>query len=379
MTRYRRVGELPLSPGYYEPNPGYEYLGVITAASGNGGYNECWDEVGSKSDIHSLDIEHVNFTYGTYSGKDGFAYTAHNCSFGTSEVPTVSRTRPAPSENAQMSHVIASTAPYVPSWNGINALIETKDFRHLPSQLRDIGYKWLDKYGPGAKAKSIADAHLIGTFGFLPFVNDLKSLLKFQDASDKRVSSFKGLTGPQGRSYSRQTDLDTSSLVDYGTRYFSGHYAASEQFRLKLQTVRKSWGSVNWRIPKDHMPPEGSGREKLLAATIANGLWLTPDTLWQALPWTWLIDWFSNIDDFIKISGNVLGASSGQYCLMTTDRTKPIIEHSSNVRVSVFGSSGVTHLRRRGVFTVYPEVHLPFVTAEMGAILTSLTTQRLKF
>jgi len=35
------------------------------------------------------------------------------------------------------------------------------------------------------------------------------------------------------------------------------------------------------------------------------GLWLTPEDLYNLVPWSWLVDWFSGIGDYVKAYDNV--------------------------------------------------------------------------
>jgi hypothetical protein len=90
-----------------------------------------------------------------------------------------------------------------------------------------------------------------------------------------------------------------------------------------------------------------------------------------------MIDWFTNIDDFIKLSNNLIGAQSGHSCLMEQSETMVSVRNPPS-GFSLAGKSGATFVvkQRTPMPFVYPEAHLPFVTGGMASILTALAIQR---
>jgi hypothetical protein len=387
MARLRQQSAVPVLGGYAEPRPGYEFLGP--AHQGGfperillpNGHDWCTDIVGQFTEVNPLFIEKKRLVAGYYNGPNGSYYSDVDWVLLYEVGFVAPPSRPAPTQNEQMTHALSVTSPNVPSWNGVNALYELKDFRDIPLLLHNVGYEVLHGKNHGAKpisVKTVANSYLSWNFGMAPLIQDLHSCLNFVKATESRIRELRHDARPGGASSSATTYRDTSPAVYAGTGYFADHYGATAQYDVYNHTDIRNWGSVSWQVPKDHLPPQGSLAEYTYAASLANGLANVPNALWQAMPWTWLIDWFSNIDDFIKIGGNVLGASSGRMCLM--EHTNNWGEIRPHANVSGFspssGGAQVVWKKRTPVSYVYPDVHLPFLTLDMVAILSTLAIQR---
>lgn len=229
--------------------------------------------------------------------------------------------------------------------------------------------------GPGKLIRTSAGINLFWTFGIQPLISDLQSSLKFMDRANSRVDDWNGMSRPGGASKNATIYNQTSEWDHPSTSYCTGVYGAQAQYTTRLSTQRKEWGSVNWVIPKNRLPPRASPEYLYQASQLANGLQLTPDTLWQAMPWSWMIDWFSNIDDSIKLSYNVVGAQSGRYCVMDWTRVQCHVE-SGYPGFSPSSGAYYETKRRTPMPFVYPEVRLPFISNGMAGILGSLAIQR---
>lgn len=363
------------SGGQCIPMPGYEYLGVLNAPPLPNGWTHCYDEVNSKGDVNPFFLEQKRFAAGVFNGQDGTYYRAVDWHV-SADAGFFSPIPDPPDYNTVMTHSLAATAPYVADWSATNAVYELKDLRHIPTMIKEVGDAVLhNRAGPGKLIHTSANVNLFWTFGIQPLISDIKSCLKFAARSNSRVDDFNRFSRPGGASKNHTVYHEISPKQFEGTSYITGVYGAQAQYTTYLTTERKEWGSVNWVIPKERLPPRASPEYLYLASQLANGLQITPDTLWQALPWTWLIDWFSNIDDFIKLSYNTIGATSGRYCVMDWTRVQCHVESGSP---GFGGGNGAFYetKRRTPMPFVYPEVRLPFVSNGMAGILGSLAIQR---
>lgn len=339
-------------------------------------YAKYMNDVAGYPDLDNpLELTIVDYYMGSVTGQNGFAYRDEN-------IPVLLNTyifgdvyAGLPSDNSLFSNALAKTSPFHANWNGSSAVGQLKDFRKLPQQVRDIGDAILNRRKPTSLLKAGADWNLLLAFGINPFIQDLKSLLDFQDRCDKRVDDFGRMTEPGGGK--RKATVWKHDTPEYFSHrgYFVDHYQANAQYNAYYRSKIQSWGSVVWTIPKGNIPPKGSPEEKYLANRLANGIDITPRTLWELMPWTWMIDWFSNIGDFIDLSYNIIGAASGRYCVMHHITNEWRFENLSNLSFTQ-GSPRAEIKRRVPLATVYPEVHLPFVTGGMASILGNLAVQR---
>lgn len=103
-------------------------------------------------------------------------------------------------------------------------------------------------------------------------------------------------------------------------------------------------------------------------------------TLWELLPWSWLIDWFSNVGAFLAARRNILGWVPGQCFTMT--HTVLGVDHRIDLTGSSFKGTMTTpnfvretKSRTVGV-PVLPEAQLPILNLKQIGILASLAILR---
>lgn len=66
------------------------------------------------------------------------------------------------------------------------------------------------------------------------------------------------------------------------------------------ETVQRQWfsGAFTYSLPSGYDSRNKLDRYSLLAERL--GLKLTPETIWNAAPWTWAVDWFGNFGDVLS-------------------------------------------------------------------------------
>lgn len=195
------------------------------------------------------------------------------------------------------------------------------ELREVPRLIRDLGLMNIFKSTNIRRAsqgqKTAAAMWLSGNFGWAPLLSDLKKLVTFADSvarrekeMDKlysqnglrrRVSLFEETGGPHS------VTLNVSSAASFGNNYATGN-----------PTV-KVWGVVRY---KPVVLPDGSPLKRPTPRELRRrilGLNAASITLniWEALPWSWMIDYFVNIGDFLQ--ANPLGRTAVPFggCIMT--------------------------------------------------------------
>lgn len=385
VVRHRNRNVSAGPGGHCYPVPGYEdVLSVVDQGGIFNGWDDCYDVADNPGGVNYFFLQSKSFNAGSFSGRDGPYYDALGWII-SADASSFQDLMDVPTDNTVMTNALAKTAPYVADWSVMNAIFELKDFRHLPFLIHDMGHDILHgKLTQGglfrvSKGRNVpqdfAGDYLFWQFGIQPLISDLKSLLKFQQRSDARVKDFNSMSKPGGGTKNATIYNRTSDRVYTGSPYCTGVYGAVARYNVYLSTIKKKWGSVHWEIPASNLPPRTDPEYAYLAAQLANGARITPDTLWQAMPWTWLFDWFSNMNDFIKLSANTIGAVSGRYCVM--DYTRVQCHVDSGVQ-GFNGTDGAYYYYKQRTPTafVYPEVRLPFLSNQQAGILSALAVQR---
>lgn len=211
--------------------------------------------------------------------------------------------------------------------------------------------------------KNLGSEYLNYVFGWAPFVGDLRKMYYLWHDIDKRMAQIvrengKPLTrkarvlsettverGGSVSSLHEITDNDAALEYDWtpksvhlpsrtlrnlrGTRLqvdddqlsesrpfpFYGVFGAPSSLALKGTTLHsvmrvsqtKEWFTGKFRY---YIPDVGSSQWNKATRLALFGAIPTPSTVWELMPWSWLIDWFTNVGDVISnLSPNAVGGT----------------------------------------------------------------------
>jgi len=154
-------------------------------------------------------------------------------------------------------------------------------------------------------AKGLADEYLNLEFGWRPFVQDVREMYSLWKRLDKVLADLKRQNGKWQRRYAaldkeNATEVVEDESVPYGFFGVGGgnlsHVLRPTQTLryASLRTERKTWfvGSFRYWIPD-----VSSSLWNARARAALFGALPTPQVLWEVMPWSWLIDWFLDVDD----------------------------------------------------------------------------------
>jgi hypothetical protein len=176
----------------------------------------------------------------------------------------------------------------------------------------------------GRPLRTIAQANLAYQFGWKPLLSDLAKMLNFQDIVHARYLELKRLYKNGIR---RTVNLDSCSgeyetNVDWagpGTTRFIGK---CKQTRSTLITGHVKWKPLGFGPVTDKAMLELARRSVL-------GLTLDFATFWELIPWSWLVDWFSNVGDFLIANRNLVPAVPYDTCIMRNTKVTGLTDWST--------------------------------------------------
>jgi len=162
-------------------------------------------------------------------------------------------------------------------------------------------------------ARSAGSEYLNQQFGWLPLVNDV---LQFADAVRNANSIMSQYERDMGklvrRRYQFPSELSTDPEVDLGAALFPDGVSSTPGSsavlpitpgRLVKSVVKQTdtWfsGAFSYGIPLNSTSREGTATLAAKADKLF-GISLTPDVLWELAPWSWVVDWFSNVGDVLS-------------------------------------------------------------------------------
>lgn len=182
-----------------------------------------------------------------------------------------------------------------------------------------------------ASFKGLGGAYLNYQFGWKPFLSDLRKMFDFTEGVDRTLGE---LRRNNGRSLHRERVLrDTTDTTVVETTYPRSWVGVSPTplllgtslgttTRVVTSTVKeKIWFEGRFRY---WIPDIGSPQWEKRTRRILFGADVTPSLLWEVMPWSWLIDWFSNVGDvFSNYSRNAADNTVASYAyVMRTSSIK---------------------------------------------------------
>lgn len=274
---------------------------------------------------------------------------------------------------------ISRCLPNVPDSPLITTIAETAT-GGLPSI---VGRKLLKE----RSISSVGDEYLNYQFGVAPLISDVQSLIKSTSQFDKIIKQMKH---DSGRLIRRQVELVNESKVLEDTTV-NGAYTYPSwvygKYNLKRSTTRRVWFSGAF---KHSYPTQlDDWTTKLREFDRVYGLIPNADTVWNLIPYSWLVDYQGNIGDVMKnvsyLGKDGLELAYGYVMAETTytytesfEGTNDPNGYYSNPPLKTSTSIKYSIKQRQRATPFGFGVSLSALTAQQSAILTALGLSRLK-
>jgi len=217
----------------------------------------------------------------------------------------------------------------------------------LPALLGATLRKWRGMSGQELR-NSIGHEYLNVEFGWKPLVNDLRKVSKAIRDRDALWAQYERDAGKLVRRRFEfpeivtekiqlvQQDTDPWYLPSGGVLSDPSRNNRGKVYRTDKVTIRRWFsGAFVYYLPVT-VHGRGQVASNVLQAKKLLGLTLTPDTVWNLMPWSWALDWFSNTGDIINNWSN--WAFDGQVL-----KYGYIMEHTVSERTYTY--TGPTGLR----------------------------------
>jgi hypothetical protein len=272
------------------------------------------------------------------------------------------------------SSLLARTTP-----NRASSQIDVSlwELREIPKLIKDsweiANEEFLGKYTVKAfrALKLTAKLNLMVRFGIAPLISDLDKLLQFQALVNQRVREIQRL---RTRGLRRTVDLRSDSVITE-TSYTVQSVAVSIVRPVTKLTKRQITGHIRWKATDNFV--ESDEQVRKVATGVVYGAKLDFVSAWHAMPWTWLIDYFTNLGDFINISRNSIPAIHDTPRIMTHTTTE------TSFAGGTFGSAGVIspytakyETKDRSLVPASVSARIGFLTGAQTSILGSLSILR---
>jgi hypothetical protein len=247
--------------------------------------------------------------------------------------------------------------------------------------------------------RGLGKEYLNVQFGWKPFVSDVKEMFELYQNLDKKLAQLRRDNGrPIRRRRTVKNSTETTSTSTGQQNHLGNVWpvspaAISPFSSMTVQTVTKEqvWFVGCFRY---YVADIGSSQWTRRATMALYGLNPTPSLLWNILPWSWLIDWFSNTGDVLSnASSNAVDNLVAHYAyvmrtvsVQTTYTSFYKVDSGTSAGYKVEGGSGsctvtkLTTTKARKRATPYGfGVSFDGLSAYQTSILAALGMSRSRF
>lgn len=270
--------------------------------------------------------------------------------------------------------LLPDVAPYFDrAWRKAKPKIETaglfvalRELRELPLMLSTTaklmaleynkGLRYVTRnteYGPKLVSESVwissrnmrprelADQFLNHQFGWVPFLNDLDNFYKTWVNADDQIRTLTRQNGQWKRKSAKvHKEVDTQILQEVTLPLSTDSYAIPcfpVSFPADFFQMPPSWkvveettttinasGKFRFYHPAFDitLPDYTSAWKQVMRYRKIYGLTISPYHVWQSTPWTWLVDWVSNLGAFVeRMSDTLEDQVAAAYFYITSRRT----------------------------------------------------------
>lgn len=195
---------------------------------------------------------------------------------------------------------------------GINKTIPTKPVTNMATALAELSQDGLPKAmliaetGKRRTQRSLnaGDEYLNVEFGWKPLVRDVRAFAQSVLDREEILSRYRSKSGTKlRRTYRWDDEYDSGEWSEGSTApqpaLYSGLYNHSGSIHLTAKSVGKveTWFVATYQY---FVPQEKTPEGMLSDAHHLLGVKLTPETLWNAAPWTWAADWVANTGTILE-------------------------------------------------------------------------------
>ena len=351
---------------------------VVETQSANSLQDSIQDEV-APGDCRPLVIDQRSKSGGQMYGRQlsnltGYDYNGFVCSwqFGNSD-STNHLSMPTYANSDLALEVIKRTNPSRASVDLMTDLVELKDIPGLVKDYWDIGNREL--FGAISKKAfrvltDVAKVNLMYQFGIAPLIGDFKKMLEFQKRVNERVAELERMMSSRGLRRTIELRADSATATYGVTLNSQGGGIASTAVKRTSQNIR---GHIRWYPMSNFVRANHDIRADAL--NVVNGNMIDFETIYNLLPWSWLIDYFTNLGDFISAGRNTVEARHDSVIIMRDTKTSVSVNGSqtNDGRVKCTPIENRRRTYTRDPATPQLSAHLDFLTVSQTSILGSLS------
>lgn len=258
------------------------------------------------------------------------------------------------------------------------------ELRELPSLLRDATdlLRAAEGNRPPSNIKRHAKAQLIAGFGLNPIIQDLIVLWNFAKAVDRREKYLRELSVGFKRIKRKLTTEEWDGIAPVQVPWHPNvdESTSTNKCYVSSHAIRTYWFTARAKL----ICPLTEREIKDLSAYITFGLHtITAKQLWELIPWSWLLDWFSTTGDLLAAyRGGLKWQWEGLNLMYSTTyyMTVQFPNPRSGFTITPLNpnAKATVKIRRIPVLFGLPDWKIPYLTGGQWSILSSLAILKIR-
>jgi hypothetical protein len=266
---------------------------------------------------YSTSSRHVLFGYGGYQPTGGGFFRP----FGDpgrpfSGLPSFYDKRPdggfvpPPADLAELEQkALRSMLPSMKSeLSSVNSLIELKDFVSLPQLIRELGrYSFLLTYQSIREAVRLgAGATLQWKFNIRPLISDIAGIFRALSSLERRINDLLTRAGtPQRKHFAYEWQEFPPTVTETSQGYYvfaqyqlpTSYYLNTFRTRRVANTPKSQFhAEIEYNFNFTQYQIEHA---RILGLLDAFGVNLNPAIIWNAIPWSFVVDWVIGVSRWL--------------------------------------------------------------------------------
>jgi hypothetical protein len=276
----------------------------------------CEDETGYPTP-HDLKIRHLGWSSGVTTWKGTTLELVLQEQFGQGIFPTgvnLNTAALSAMNSVSTARLLAQTGPNTAKVNTITNVLEIADVLRMLKHAGDLLHKLVTNPGKLASAKVIASTTLAYQFGWGPLIQDLGRVMDFADLVAQRQRELDTLYS--GKGLRKRVSLGGTSNRGKGSQVIASIGGISINPDWNWSEGHILWGTCRWKLrDPSQIGKKPSWRDAWKSVYGLNAGQI-PVQIWKALPWSWAIDWFTDISNHLNALQNMVLFRPSDPCVM---------------------------------------------------------------
>jgi len=315
MARTRSL-QLPEKSGWYQLYWGGSPFGERYSVRGKVLEKVTIDTIDSPMSENPFDSQTREWQFGALTGTFGY-WRYENC-------PPTSASRahcthlPIPAPYG-INRKLAEMHPGAPAVNVPLALYELREVGFLAKSIlkgwKKLETKHIGETG-GSLSQGASNLWLTNSFMIQPMISDIVGLLGIADELDRRLRRL--IKAQSTGLVRRQMSLGGGEVIGPITRDAFNAEGIGAYGDAQTKTSYKRWLSSKWRATTyfSHGSLTDTAAIRTMAAAL--GVDISFSAIYDAIPWSWFLEWVTDLPSLIKVYDNRHGYTFAGGSLMTT-------------------------------------------------------------